>query len=57
MAVKGILLSGGKTEYVQQQDLHLATTTVKEALRFSAVLTAASQHCTRRKDSLRRRSR
>jgi len=27
-----------KTGYVQQQDLHLATTTVREALRFSAVL-------------------
>ncbi|KAL1957338.1 hypothetical protein VTO42DRAFT_6127 [Malbranchea cinnamomea] len=27
-----------KTGYVQQQDLHLATTTVREALRFSALL-------------------
>ncbi|KAL1982431.1 hypothetical protein VTN96DRAFT_1336 [Rasamsonia emersonii] len=27
-----------KTGYVQQQDLHLATTTVREALRFSAIL-------------------
>jgi hypothetical protein len=27
-----------KTGYVQQQDLHLATTTVREALNFSAVL-------------------
>ncbi|RHZ44991.1 uncharacterized protein CDV56_102336 [Aspergillus thermomutatus] len=27
-----------KTGYVQQQDLHLSTTTVREALRFSAVL-------------------
>ena len=27
-----------KTGYVQQQDLHLATTTVREALTFSAVL-------------------
>ena len=27
-----------KTGYVQQQDLHLETTTVREALRFSAVL-------------------
>jgi ATP-binding cassette, subfamily G (WHITE), member 2, PDR len=27
-----------KTGYVQQQDLHLATTTVREALTFSALL-------------------
>lgn len=27
-----------KTGYVQQQDIHLATATVREALRFSAVL-------------------
>src|SRR5690242_15188807 len=27
-----------KTGYVQQQDVHLATSTVKEALRFSAIL-------------------
>jgi ATP-binding cassette subfamily G (WHITE) protein 2 (PDR) len=27
-----------KTGYVQQQDLHLSTTTVREALRFSALL-------------------
>lgn len=27
-----------KTGYVQQQDLHLATTTVREALTFSAIL-------------------
>lgn len=27
-----------KTGYVQQQDLHLSTTTVREALRFSATL-------------------
>lgn len=27
-----------KTGYVQQQDLHLETSTVREALRFSAVL-------------------
>jgi ABC-type multidrug transport system ATPase subunit len=27
-----------KTGYVQQQDLHLHTTTVREALRFSAIL-------------------
>ena len=27
-----------KTGYVQQQDLHLETTTVREALRFSAIL-------------------
>jgi ATP-binding cassette subfamily G (WHITE) protein 2 (PDR) len=27
-----------KTGYVQQQDLHLATSTVREALRFSAML-------------------
>lgn len=27
-----------KTGYVQQQDLHLATTTVREALQFSAIL-------------------
>jgi ATP-binding cassette subfamily G (WHITE) protein 2 (PDR) len=27
-----------KTGYVQQQDLHLATSTVREALRFSALL-------------------
>ena len=27
-----------KTGYVQQQDLHLYTTTVREALRFSAIL-------------------
>ena len=27
-----------KTGYVQQQDLHLHTTTVREALRFSAML-------------------
>lgn len=27
-----------KTGYVQQQDLHLETTTVREALRFSAML-------------------
>ena len=27
-----------KTGYVQQQDLHLQTSTVREALRFSAVL-------------------
>ena len=27
-----------KTEYVQQQDLHLATSTVQEALAFSAIL-------------------
>lgn len=27
-----------KTGYVQQQDLHLATTTLREALRFSAIL-------------------
>ena len=41
-----ILVDGGprdvsfqrKTGYVQQQDLHLATSTVREALRFSAEL-------------------
>jgi ABC-type multidrug transport system ATPase subunit len=27
-----------KTGYVQQQDLHLATSTVREALNFSAIL-------------------
>lgn len=27
-----------KTGYVQQQDLHLSTSTVREALRFSAIL-------------------
>jgi ATP-binding cassette subfamily G (WHITE) protein 2 (PDR) len=27
-----------KTSYVQQQDLHLATSTVREALSFSAIL-------------------
>jgi len=39
--VDGRLRNAGfqrKTGYVQQQDLHLATTTVREALTFSALL-------------------
>lgn len=39
--VNGTALKGSfqrKTGYVQQQDLHLPTTTVREALRFSAIL-------------------
>ncbi|KAI8649633.1 ABC transporter CDR4 [Fusarium keratoplasticum] len=39
--INGKLLTHGlprRTGYVQQQDLHLETTTVREALRFSAVL-------------------
>ena len=41
MLVDGRLRNSGfqrKTGYVQQQDLHLATTTVREALIFSALL-------------------
>jgi ATP-binding cassette, subfamily G (WHITE), member 2, PDR len=41
MLVDGKLRDTGfqrKTGYVQQQDLHLATSTVREALTFSAVL-------------------
>ena len=41
MLVDGRLRDTGfqrKTGYVQQQDLHLATSTVREALTFSAVL-------------------
>ena len=41
MLVDGRLRDPGfqrKTGYVQQQDLHLATSTVREALTFSAVL-------------------
>ena len=36
-----------KTGYVQQQDLHLQTSTVREALRFSAVL-RQPKHISRR---------
>ncbi|MCJ1478445.1 hypothetical protein MMC13_007125 [Lambiella insularis] len=39
-----------KTGYVQQQDLHLATTTVREALNFSALLRQSNR--TPRKDKL-----
>ena len=41
MLVDGRLRDTGfqrKTGYVQQQDLHLATSTVREALKFSAIL-------------------
>ena len=41
MLVDGLQRNTGfqrKTGYVQQQDLHLATTTVREALNFSAIL-------------------
>jgi len=41
MLVDGRLRDAGfqrKTGYVQQQDLHLATSTVREALEFSAIL-------------------
>ncbi|PWY83072.1 ATP-binding cassette transporter [Aspergillus sclerotioniger CBS 115572] len=38
-----------KTGYVQQQDLHLSTTTVREALRFSALLRQPKSVSTREK--------
>lgn len=41
MAVNGVLRGRAfqrQTGYVQQEDLHLETSTVREALRFSAVL-------------------
>jgi ATP-binding cassette subfamily G (WHITE) protein 2 (PDR) len=41
MLVDGRLRDAGfqrKTGYVQQQDLHLATSTIREALTFSAIL-------------------
>jgi ATP-binding cassette, subfamily G (WHITE), member 2, PDR len=41
MLVDGQLRNTGfqrKTGYVQQQDLHLATSTIREALTFSAIL-------------------
>ncbi|KAF5862153.1 hypothetical protein ETB97_012050 [Aspergillus alliaceus] len=38
-----------KTGYVQQQDLHLATSTVREALRFSALLRQPAHICRQEK--------
>ena len=44
-----------KTGYVQQQDLHLHTTTVREALRFSALLRQPAHVPARRNSTMSRR--